>query len=108
MLGGTRQAGTSEPRVDRRGGSHLVHRLVHATSSRSFETWRLRTGRRCRRMRQQLRARMEIGLYTFGDLTPDPRTGRLIAAQQRYEEILAAAKLADDAGLNVFGVGEHH
>jgi probable LLM family oxidoreductase len=51
---------------------------------------------------------MELGLYTFGDITPDPATGRTISAQQRYAEVLAAAKLADEAGLDVFGVGEHH
>ena len=51
---------------------------------------------------------MELGLYTFGDITPDPTSGRTISAQQRYAEVLAAAKLADEAGLDVFGVGEHH
>jgi alkanesulfonate monooxygenase SsuD/methylene tetrahydromethanopterin reductase-like flavin-dependent oxidoreductase (luciferase family) len=51
---------------------------------------------------------MEIGLYTFGDITPDPHTGRAIPVRQRYAEMLAAAKLADEAGLHVFGVGEHH
>lgn len=51
---------------------------------------------------------MEIGLYTFGDVTPDPRTGRVITPEQRYAEIVSAAQLADDAGLDVFGVGEHH
>ncbi|MGH7035078.1 MAG: LLM class flavin-dependent oxidoreductase, partial [Stellaceae bacterium] len=51
---------------------------------------------------------MELGLYTFGDITPDPHTGRAIGVPQRYAEILAAAQLADDAGLDVFGVGEHH
>jgi len=51
---------------------------------------------------------MELGLYTFGDITPDPHTGRAIGVAQRYAEILAAAKLADEAGLDVFGVGEHH
>jgi len=51
---------------------------------------------------------MELGIYTFGDITPDPNTGRAIRIPQRYAEILAAAKLADDAGLDVFGVGEHH
>jgi probable LLM family oxidoreductase len=50
----------------------------------------------------------ELGLYTFGELTPDATTGRAIGAQQRLAEILAAAKLADDAGLDVFAVGEHH
>ena len=51
---------------------------------------------------------MELGVYTFGDLTPDPQTGRTISAGERYREILAAAKLAEDVGLDVFGVGEHH
>src|SRR5215470_9360333 len=51
---------------------------------------------------------MELGLYTFGDITPDPNTGRTISIRQRYAEILAAAKLADEAGLDVFGVDEHH
>src|SRR5499427_3164652 len=51
---------------------------------------------------------MELGIYTFGDITPDPNTGRAISTAQRYAEILAAAKLADEAGLHVFGVREHH
>jgi alkanesulfonate monooxygenase SsuD/methylene tetrahydromethanopterin reductase-like flavin-dependent oxidoreductase (luciferase family) len=51
---------------------------------------------------------MELGLYTFGDITPDPASGRAIPVAQRYAEILAAAKLADEAGLDVFGIGEHH
>lgn len=51
---------------------------------------------------------MEIGIYTLGDLCPNPVTGETISAGQRLEEIMAAAKLADEAGLDVFGVGEHH
>jgi len=51
---------------------------------------------------------MELGIYTFGDITADPASGRAIGAAQRYAEIMAAAKLADAAGLDVFGVGEHH
>ena len=38
---------------------------------------------------------MEIGLYTFGELTPHWADGRRIGAEQRLREILAAAKLAD-------------
>jgi probable LLM family oxidoreductase len=53
-------------------------------------------------------ASFELGLYTFGDLTPDPQSGKAIGAQQRLAEILAAARLADAAGLDVFAVGEHH
>lgn len=51
---------------------------------------------------------MELGLYTFGDITADPLTGRATGVRERYAEILAAAQLADAAGLDVFGVGEHH
>jgi probable LLM family oxidoreductase len=51
---------------------------------------------------------MEIGLYTFGELTPHWTDGRPISAAQRLQEILAAARLADQAGLDVFAVGEHH
>jgi alkanesulfonate monooxygenase SsuD/methylene tetrahydromethanopterin reductase-like flavin-dependent oxidoreductase (luciferase family) len=50
----------------------------------------------------------ELGLYTFGDLTPDAQTGKSISAEQRLTEILIAAKLADASGLDVFAVGEHH
>ena len=51
---------------------------------------------------------MELGIYTFGDITPDPNTGGAISVSQRFAEVLTAAKLADEAGLDVFGVGEHH
>lgn len=44
---------------------------------------------------------MEIGVYTLGDLCPDPRTGKILTAQQRLQEILEAARLADEAGLDV-------
>lgn len=50
----------------------------------------------------------EIGLYTLGDLIPNPINGETISAKQRIDEIVAAAKLADEAGLDIFGVGEHH
>lgn len=51
---------------------------------------------------------VEIGLYTLGDIGTDPHTGKTLSAGERIKEILQAAKLADDAGLDVFGVGEHH
>jgi probable LLM family oxidoreductase len=51
---------------------------------------------------------MEFGVYTFGEMVNQPMTGQGITAQQRLREIVAAAKLADEAGLDVFGVGEHH
>jgi alkanesulfonate monooxygenase SsuD/methylene tetrahydromethanopterin reductase-like flavin-dependent oxidoreductase (luciferase family) len=52
---------------------------------------------------------MELGIYTFGDLVPDPVTGKpVITPKQRMDDVLAMAKLADEAGLDVFGLGEHH
>ena len=51
---------------------------------------------------------METGVITLGELLSDPHLGKKISPRQRLEEILAAAELADQAGLDVFGVGEHH
>ena len=51
---------------------------------------------------------MELGVYTFGELLSDPNTGRPTSPQQRLKDIVAYARLADEAGLDVFAVGEHH
>ncbi|MFD1708193.1 LLM class flavin-dependent oxidoreductase [Siminovitchia sediminis] len=51
---------------------------------------------------------MEIGIYTLADIGTDPLTGETITAKDRIQDIIQAAKLADEAGLDVFGVGEHH
>ncbi|QGF24889.1 LLM class flavin-dependent oxidoreductase [Raineyella fluvialis] len=50
----------------------------------------------------------ELGLFTFGELTRDRDTRRLLPAAQRLGEFVDLAILADRAGLDVFGVGEHH
>ncbi len=50
----------------------------------------------------------QIGVITLGEFLSDPHIGKKISAQQRLLEIVAAARLADEAGLDVFGVGEHH
>src|SRR6476469_7988930 len=52
--------------------------------------------------------RMEIGIYTFADRTPDARTGHLVSAEQRLADLMDERELADQLGLDVFGVGEHH
>jgi probable LLM family oxidoreductase len=51
---------------------------------------------------------MEIGVYTFAEVTPDPRTGRTVTPEQRLRDLLEEIELADQVGLDVFGVGEHH
>jgi probable LLM family oxidoreductase len=51
---------------------------------------------------------MELGLYTFIERTPDPATGRTVSPAQRLRDAVDEAAVADEAGLDVFGVGEHH
>jgi probable LLM family oxidoreductase len=51
---------------------------------------------------------MELGLYTFGDASRDPRTGHAIGPGQRLRDLIEEIALADEVGLDVFGVGEHH
>ena len=51
---------------------------------------------------------MEFGLYTLGDHIPNPLTGSRISAQQRLQEIIEASQLAEQAGIDVFAVGESH
>jgi probable LLM family oxidoreductase len=53
-------------------------------------------------------APFEIGLYTFAELTPDTDTGRKIGPAQRLRDVIEEVELADQVGLDVFGVGEHH
>lgn len=52
-------------------------------------------------------APFEIGIFTFGELTRDA-DGKPIDAATRVRDILEWARVADQAGLDVFGVGEHH
>lgn len=51
---------------------------------------------------------MEFGLYSLSDLVPNPRDPRPVTAAGRIAETIAAAEHAEQAGLDVFGVGEHH
>ena len=45
---------------------------------------------------------MELGLYTFADVGPE------IDPARRLRDLLKEIELADQLGLDVFGVGEHH
>ena len=51
---------------------------------------------------------MELGIYSFGEATPDPETGRTISAHERVRRLLEEIELADKVGLDVYGLGEHH
>lgn len=50
----------------------------------------------------------EMGVYTLGDYTSDPKTGHKISEQERIHQIIEAGKLADELGFDVFAVGESH
>ena len=50
---------------------------------------------------------MEIGVYTFGELALDAAGGRT-SHTERTRQLVEEAALADEVGLDVFGVGEHH
>src|SRR5205823_1221192 len=47
-------------------------------------------------------------IYTFAELTPDAATGRTISPAERLRNLLEEMELADQVGLDVFGLGEHH
>ncbi|MEQ6388160.1 LLM class flavin-dependent oxidoreductase [Bacillaceae bacterium S4-13-58] len=51
---------------------------------------------------------LEFGLYTLGDHMPNPNTSERISAKQRINEIIELAKLAEQAGIDFYGVGESH
>ena len=51
---------------------------------------------------------MELGLYTFADTAPDRGPGNAKNAHRRIQNLLEEIKLADEVGLDVFGIGEHH
>ena len=51
---------------------------------------------------------MELGLISLSDLAADPETCRPAAALDRIDDTLAYARAADERGLDVFTLGEHH
>ncbi len=51
---------------------------------------------------------MELGIFTFVDNNPDPNTRERLHPSKRLQNLLEEAELADQAGLDVFGIGEHH
>lgn len=51
---------------------------------------------------------MELGITTFAETIADPRAGRLVPHGQRLRQVVEEVEVAEQAGLAVFGVGEHH
>jgi putative FMN-dependent luciferase-like monooxygenase len=51
---------------------------------------------------------MQFGIFTVGDVTTDPTTGRAPTEAERIRSMVAIAEKAEEVGLDVFATGEHH
>ncbi|GEL16570.1 LLM class flavin-dependent oxidoreductase [Pseudonocardia asaccharolytica] len=51
---------------------------------------------------------MQFGIFSVGDVTPDPTTGRAPSEAERIQAMVAIATAAEEVGLDVFATGEHH
>src|SRR3954463_5560517 len=51
---------------------------------------------------------MELGVYTFAEMQRDAGADRPAITAKRLRHLMEEIKLADEVGLDVFGVGEHH
>ena len=51
---------------------------------------------------------MELGISSFAELTPDPVTGKTISGHRRMMDLMEEIVLADQLGLDVYALGEHH
>jgi probable LLM family oxidoreductase len=51
---------------------------------------------------------MELGITTFVERTPDPATGEIVSAHQRMTDLMEEIELAEQVGLDVYAIGEHH
>jgi probable LLM family oxidoreductase len=51
---------------------------------------------------------VELGVYSFAETTPYPDGSPAISPTARIREIIEEIELADQVGLDVYGLGEHH
>jgi len=51
---------------------------------------------------------MELGVYSFGDIHPNPVTREKVSPGRRLLDLLERIRLAEQIGLDFFGIGEHH
>ncbi|PFM66853.1 LLM class flavin-dependent oxidoreductase [Bacillus cereus] len=51
---------------------------------------------------------IEFGLYSIGDHILNPHNGSKVSAEKRIHELIETSKLVDEAGLDVFAIGESH
>ena len=51
---------------------------------------------------------MQFGIFTIGDVTPNPVTGDVPSEHERIKNTVEIAKKAEAEGLDVFATGQHH
>lgn len=51
---------------------------------------------------------MELGIFSVGDVTENPFTGKTPSEAERIQAMVQIAKQAEDAQMDVFATGEHH
>jgi putative FMN-dependent luciferase-like monooxygenase len=51
---------------------------------------------------------MQFGVFSVGDITPDPTTGHAVSDAERLQIMIRVALKAEEVGLDVFAAGEHH
>src|ERR687892_1771052 len=51
---------------------------------------------------------MQLGIFSVSDITTDPTTGRTPGEAERIQAIVTIARKAEEVGLDVFALGEHH
>ncbi|WP_433275276.1 LLM class flavin-dependent oxidoreductase [Pseudonocardia xinjiangensis] len=51
---------------------------------------------------------MQLGIFSVGDVTPDPTNGRTPTEAERIKAMVTIALKAEEVGLDVFATGEHH
>jgi alkanesulfonate monooxygenase SsuD/methylene tetrahydromethanopterin reductase-like flavin-dependent oxidoreductase (luciferase family) len=51
---------------------------------------------------------MQFGIFSVSDITRDPVSGQTPSEAERIQAVVELARHADEAGLDVFAIGEHH
>src|SRR3984885_402920 len=101
---GRRSGGAEDRDATRCNPRRLL--LSTRTSARNLNT--------CARMyllslsAQRKVAQREFGIFSVSDVTPNPVTGHTPSEAERINAIVKIAQRADEVGLDVFAIGEHH
>ena len=51
---------------------------------------------------------MQFGIFSVSDITRDPVSGETPSEAERIDAIVQIAQKAEEVGLDVFAIGEHH